>query len=73
VNSIFALRALAEKSSLQPRENRRYDAARKAAVEAICSEKFTGYDRGADKGDLQSSLSEKANAFWRTSSGISAA
>jgi hypothetical protein len=48
VNSIFALRALAEKSSLQPRENRRYDAARKAAVEAICSEKFTGYDRGAD-------------------------
>ncbi len=49
MNSIFTLRALAEKSSRQPRENRRYDAARKAAVEAICSEVFTGYDRVADE------------------------
>jgi len=44
----FLLRALAEKSSLQYPENRRYDAARIAAVEANCSEEFTGYDRVVD-------------------------
>ena len=54
MNSIFALRALAEKSSLQPGENRRYGAARKAAVEAICSDVSGANEQGADEADFNS-------------------
>jgi hypothetical protein len=62
VNSIFALRALAEESSLQPRENRRYGAARKAAVEAICSDPSRANEQGADEPAVRGSR-EKSSQF----------
>lgn len=49
-----SLRALAENSSLQPSENRRYSAARQAAVQARRSEILGTNEQVADEADLRS-------------------